>query len=748
MSHVRKLYRLEVCLLLLAGTIWIVCVLLSAPTGELFGAAVRGWTWLGTQFRIVNTSTPLVGVLLPTIICGGMLYGVMLLSPRPARLTRAAVILLLVALYTAYIAFRLFATLNLSTPAAAIFSVLFFLAEVLIYLKSLSTNFQIFWPTDRSGEATRLSELVSTGRYLPEVDIFLPSYSEPVEMLRRTILGCQALRYSRKQIYLLDDQRRPQMRALAQELGCHYRHRPNNRDAKAGNMNAALPSSRGELIAVFDADFIPTQNFLERTVGFFIDPTVGLVQTPQNFYSVDAVSRNLGLAGIITEEQQVFFRSAQPGRDTFRATLCHGTSFVVRRKAVEEIGGFPGETLTEDWATSIKLQSQGYRCYYLNELLSAGAAAEFTSEFVSQRLRWARGTLQSFFASTNPITIPGLTFTQRLIHLCGPIHYLAFVSRFFCLLLPLLYFFFGIVPLDTSAELLLVFFLPVWVCQALSLSWLTGGHRSAFWSEVYETMLACPITLTVIGTLLRPFGKPFKVSKKGDVRRQLTLNAFLGVPLLLLLGLYVPAVIYAVANAEWYPSKGIFALALGWSVYSLMLLWLSFQASFDVPQPTTSIRFRQQLPAAIRRRGIAKPVTVQEISDEDIILTCEPETLAGSDLTVSIPACGLHEVPVRRLDQPTPSSFLLKIDRLSIAQHRSLIAFLYCRPGQWDEGGVPEPLTFWHFVEAPFRMYPLAETRGSPRTTLDKPWDRYFGSLTKLRHASGSQRRQAWFRQN
>jgi cellulose synthase (UDP-forming) len=711
MSRIRKLHNLELCLLLLAGATGMVCILLRAPTGELFGGAVRGWIWLGAQFSIVNTSTPLVRVLLPTVVCGGLVYGVMLLNPRPTRVTRAAVIVLLVALHTVYLAFRLFATLNLSTLTASIFSVLFFLAEVLIYLKSLSAHFQTFWPTNRSPDATRLSALVTAGRYLPDVDIFLPSYSEPVEMLRRTILGCQALRYPRKQIYLLDDQRRPQMRTLAQELGCHYRDRPDNRDAKAGNMNAALPSSRGELIAVFDADFIPTQDFLERTVGFFSDPEVGLVQTPQNFYSVDAVSRNLGLPGIITEEQQVFFRAAQPGRDTFGATLCHGTSFVVRRKAVEGIGGFPGETLSEDWATSIKLQSRGYKCYYLNELISAGAAAEFTSEFVGQRLRWARGTLQSFFASTNPITVPGLAVAQRLIHLCGPMHYLPFVSRFFCLLLPLLYFFFGIVPLHTSAELLLVFFLPYWVCQALSLSWLTGGHRSAFWSEVYETMLCYPMTLTVIGTLLRPFGKPFKVSKKGDMRTRLTLNAFVGVPLIVLLGLYVPAVIYAVSTAEWYPSKGIFALAIGWSVYSMMLLWLSLQASFDVPHRTTSIRFKQQLPAAIRRRGIAVPVTVQEISDEDIIVSCEPETLTGSELRLSIPTCGLHEVPVRLLHQQMPSCFLLKIEKLSIAQHRSLIAFLYCRPGQWDEVGVPEPLTFWHFLEAPFRMYPFAETR-------------------------------------
>ena len=182
-------------------------------------------------------------------------------------------ILLLSGLYTIYMAYRLFATFNFSTWTSIVFSALFFLAEFIIYLKALSANLQMFWPKNRSPDATRLSELVVSGRYLPTVDIFIPTYSEPVEILRRTVLGCQSLRYPRKQIYLLDDQRRPAMRALARELGCHYRDRPDNKHAKAGNMNAALPSTSGELIAVFDADFIPTQDFLERTVGFFIGPS-------------------------------------------------------------------------------------------------------------------------------------------------------------------------------------------------------------------------------------------------------------------------------------------------------------------------------------------------------------------------------------------------------------------------------------------------------------------------------------------
>jgi cellulose synthase (UDP-forming) len=449
MSRARRFHRIEWWLILAALALAAAAFLLS-PAGRDFAVTVAlGWKWVGAQFTVVNTSTPFLRVLLPTIAFGGLVYGIMVCSPQAGRWPRVTVILLLTALYTTYMAFRLFATLNFSTLTNGIFSVLFFAAEVLIYIKSLSANLQMFWQTNRTPDATRLSQLVTSGRYLPDVDIFLPSYSEPVEMLRRTILGCQALALSQETDLSARRSAQPQMRALAAELGCHYRDRPDNRDAKAGNMNAALPTTQGELIAVLDADFIPTEDFLDRTVGFFTDPQVALVQTPQNFYSVDAVSRNLGLPGVITEEQQVFFRAAQPGRDTFGAMICHGTSFVLRRKALAEVGNFPGETLSEDWATSIKLQGAGYKCYYLNELLSAGAAAEFTTEFVTQRLRWARGTLQSFFSSTSPLTAPGLNWMQRIIHLCGPIHYIPFVSRLFCLLLPLLYFFFGVVPLQT-----------------------------------------------------------------------------------------------------------------------------------------------------------------------------------------------------------------------------------------------------------------------------------------------------------
>lgn len=117
------------------------------------------------------------------------------------------------------------------------------------------------------------------------------------------------------------------------------------------------------------------------------------------------------------------------------------------------------------------------------------------------------------------------------------------------------------------------------------------------------------MTLTVFSTFLKPFGKPFKVSAKGDTKAKLTFSPAVGVPLLVLLGLYLPTIVYAVLNAAWYPSRSIFVLAVGWAVYSAVLLWLSLQASLDVPQPSTSLRFRHRLPGVLRHRGLAVEVT-------------------------------------------------------------------------------------------------------------------------------------------
>jgi Glycosyltransferases, probably involved in cell wall biogenesis len=204
--------------------------------------------------------------------------------------------------------------------------------------------------------------------------------------------------YANKKIYLLDDTRRPHIKALAEELGCEYLTRPDNKHAKAGNLNNAISKTNGELIVCFDADFVPTKNFLTRTVGFFQDERVALVQTPQSYYSPDPIARNLGLENIIVPEQEVFYRQIQPVRDGTDSVVCAGTSFVMRRSALQEAGGgFVTSSLSEDYFTAVRLSQKGYKLVYLDEKLSAGAAPDDMGAHATQRLRWAQGTLQAFF---------------------------------------------------------------------------------------------------------------------------------------------------------------------------------------------------------------------------------------------------------------------------------------------------------------------------------------------------------------
>jgi cellulose synthase (UDP-forming) len=265
-----------------------------------------------------------------------------------------------------------------------------------------------------------------------------------------------------------------------------------------------------------------------------------------------------------------------------------------------------------------------------------------------------------------------------------------------------------VVPLDVSGELLLVFLLPYWVCQSLSMSWLTGGHRSAFWSEVYETLLCVPMTLTVISTFVKPFGKPFKVSRKGENRKGPTFNINVGAPLLMLLCLYLGALAYAMGNVDWYASGTILTLAVGWSIYSMVLIWLALQACMDPPQSTASLRFRHRVPGVLWSNGVPLQVSTQDISDVDATITAVSSLmphLGAARLVLDLQIPGWQPQEVTIIDGEAEHMCLLQWRQLPLEQHRAIISFLFTRPGQWDERGVPEHRTFWHFLIAPFRMH-------------------------------------------
>ena len=403
----------------------------------------------------------------------------MRISPQPRPWSRAIVVGVMLALGLRYLLWRSLATLNVGDPLNGVFSLGLWLAELSLISSGLLQLFLSFKKRDHRYQADQLQGAVLNGTFTPSVDILIPTYNESALILRRTVIGCQALTYPHQRIYLLDDTRRHEVRALAQELGCEYMTRPDNRHAKAGNLNHAIAHTTGELVAVFDADFIPTQNFLSRTVGFFQNPQVALVQTPQYFYNSDPINRTLGTETSLTSEEEMFHRHVQAIRNGMECVVCSGTSFVARRSALEAVGGFVTESLTEDYFTGIRLSAQGYQLIYLNEILSVGMAAENMSAFTTQRLRWLQGTFQSLFIDSNPLTLRGLNFLQRLSHGEILLFWLNHLSRFFLLLIPAAYTFLGVVPVWCTTSEVWYFFVPYYLIHLSVFNWNNGRSRSA-----------------------------------------------------------------------------------------------------------------------------------------------------------------------------------------------------------------------------------------------------------------------------
>jgi cellulose synthase (UDP-forming) len=160
-------------------------------------------------------------------------------SARPRPWSRAVVVSILLFLAVRYLLWRSLSTLNLSTPLNGVFSLGLFVMEIALLSGSIIQLVLLLRTHDRRPEADRLAIDVMNGTFMPTVNVLIPSYNEPLFILRRTVIGCQAMEYGAKRIYLLDDTRRPEVQALAAELGCEYMTRPDNRHAKAGNLNHA-----------------------------------------------------------------------------------------------------------------------------------------------------------------------------------------------------------------------------------------------------------------------------------------------------------------------------------------------------------------------------------------------------------------------------------------------------------------------------------------------------------------------------
>jgi cellulose synthase (UDP-forming) len=451
---------------------------------------------------------------------------------------------------------------------------------------------------DRRGEAT--ANLAWWGnRQPPKIDVYIATYNEERAVLERTIAGALATTYPNVAIYVLDDGRRPWLRALCASKGVCYLTRPNNAHAKAGNLNYALKTRLAdfeppEFIAVLDADFVPHRDFLSRTVSLFHDAKTGLVQTPQYFFNADPIQHNLGISQAYPDEQRFFFNHVEPARDAWGVAVCCGTSSMVRVTALKEIGGFPTESVTEDFLLTLRLSEHGYRTVYLNEPLTEGLAPEGLQEYIVQRGRWCLGMMQIIRNVYNPISRKHRLSLRQRVSITDSLLYWSstFPFRLASLLCPLLYWYFGIIVVDAPVSGILAYFTPAYVTSLVALNWLSRGLILPFINDVSQLIGAYPITRAVWMGLTSKGPHKFVVTAKGGDRSQAVVQWPLLRPFLVLWLLTVGGLLFSFVN-DYTGAESAGdgkSVILFWSVYNILLLSLTMIVCVERPRPLHSLR--------------------------------------------------------------------------------------------------------------------------------------------------------------
>lgn len=462
-----------------------------------------------------------------------------------------AVMVLTLAVYLYYLVYRLLYTINWD---ARTFSLLFYYAEVHGCLSLALYFFQMWHPLKRIPPPA-----------LPglQVDVYILTYKEDVSLVRKTVWGCVNMPYPHT-TYILDDGNRPEFAALAAELGCAYVARRERAHAKAGNLNHALSISDGNFIVVFDADYVPQPDFLDKTLGYFTDEKVAFVQTPQNFYNVDSFSFRFKFEkGEKWNEQDMFYRLMMPARDYWNAAFFAGTSAVFRKRALDEIGGFATETITEDLHTSVRLYKAGWKGVYHNELLSSGLAATDLKNYHIQKLRWAEGNISLLF-SDNPLWTKGLTLPQRIC-------FFATVFGWFIGLPKLIYFVTPAIMLLTGWYPIYPFTWPfMWryaiflTAVVLSIKIVSRWHGRIRDDEIYNMTNFFVLIKAMVKNLLR-WKARFIVTGKG-LGEAVTLRGVL--PQLTIILLCVTAL-------EWGVLKWAYGVSHNWLGLSIGMFWSS-----------------------------------------------------------------------------------------------------------------------------------------------------------------------------
>lgn len=351
----------------------------------------------------------------------------------------------------------------------------------------------------------------------PDIDILIATLNEHESLLENTIIACKNLNYpdkSKIHIYLCDDGNRANIKNLANNHQINYISRLTNKNAKAGNYNHALKYLTSPYVATFDADMAPTPNFLLTTLPFFYNnEKIGFIQLPQSFNNPDIFQYRFRLWNKIPFEQDYFYHSIQIAKNATNSAIYCGTNALFSREALDSCNGFATGTISEDIATGMLIEANGYKCLAINNIEAYGNAVNDLTGFVKQRSRWARGCIQ-ILKKYKILRNKGLSFRQKLEYLSCISYWFFGIRRMVYLLTPLLFSIFGLIIVDCDLKTFIALWLPTYVLKRFTLDIFEGNSRSSTWNKIYETILAPVLYKEVLKEFFGFSNTKFEVSPK------------------------------------------------------------------------------------------------------------------------------------------------------------------------------------------------------------------------------------------
>lgn len=618
-----------------------------------------------------------------------------------------------------YLYYRTFNTLNLDGWLNSIFSLMLYAAELYAIMTLLLAYFQ----TLRIRERTPIDLAAVPLDQWPKVDIYIPTYNEEVEIVRKTALAALAIDYpdNKKQVYVLDDgraekyrKRRAALRQMCEELGCQMVTRDNNEHAKAGNINNALLRTEGELVLILDCDHIPSRCILQHTVGFLLNPNVSLVQTPHWFYNPDPFERNLLTQGQVPVGNELFYKILQKGNDFWNAAFFCGSAAIIRKKHLLEVGGIAVETVTEDCHTALRLHELGYETVYYDKIMVAGLAPEKFSSYIGQQVRWARGMAQILRLEW-PLFNSKLTLAQRICYTSATTHFFFGFPRLMYAIAPIAFLLFGINSVRGLGVETLTYALPS-IILALNANYVVYKEvRFSFWNEIFEYALAFQDGLVTFMALLNPRLGSFNVTEKG---LQVTRRSFDWSSVNVLLAVSVLSLVSLLAVPYWIISRlqdpDAVLINAAWCVVNAGLLVAAILVALEQPQLRKAHRLARQLPAILHSGSeslVGETLDVSE-SGAQVVLSNWPNLPDRIDLE-------LHGDTVTRafissrITRVTPRSdneviVAMAFEDVTQAQQDALTLVLYSDVNEWYS---------------------------QVRTKIDNPWESIAFLLTSLMRA-------------